>query len=122
MAAGKKRKKPRNFTAVAKETLKKDFGCELVDECENRISSRMKRDFLGFVDMIGLAPGVFVMLQFTSKINAMARRHKIVANENAKYVVENGIARVIVIGFDSTKYGDDYRLIELEPSDFEGVE
>ena len=122
MAAGKKRKKPRNFTAVAKETLKKDFGCVLVDETENRISSRMKRDLFGFCDMIGMAPGVTVMLQFTSKINALARRKKILANENAKYIVENGIARVLVIGFDSTKYGEEYRLIELVPTDFEGVE
>lgn len=118
-ATGRGRKKPRNFTSVAKETLVKDYGCDIVEECENRIARNVKRDLLGFADMVGLSQSGWVLLQFTSKINFNSRKYKIKACKNALYVVKYGIARIIVIGFDDTKYGSDYRSHEFTLEDFD---
>jgi len=104
---------------VAKETLVKDYGCDIVEECENRIARNVKRDLLGFADMVGLSQSGWVLLQFTSKINFNSRKYKIKACKNALYVVKYGIARIIVIGFDDTKYGSDYRSHEFTLEDFD---
>ena len=117
--AGRGRKKPRNFTSVAKETLIKDFGCDIAEECENRIARNVKRDLLGFADMVGLSPDGWVLLQFTSKINFNSRKYKIRACKNALYVVKYNIARIIVIGFDDTKYCSDYKILEFTLEDFD---
>ena len=104
---------------MAKETLVKDYGCDIVEECENRIARNVKRDLLGFADMVGLSPDGWVLLQFTSKINFNSRKYKIKACKNAFYVVKYKIARIIVIGFDDIKYGSDYRVHEFTLEDFD---
>lgn len=118
MAPTKKRKKPRNFLAVCKETMIKHYGCSIAEECENRISSRMKRDLLGFADLIALSETEVFLVQFTSDINFNARKYKIQANENAKFIVDNGLFRVLAIGFRDVKLHDNYKLHEFTPSDF----
>ena len=114
-------KRPRNFVKVAKETLFKDYKCEIAEECENRISRTVKRDLLGFADMIGLSPKGWVLLQFTSKSNFSSRKNKILSCKNAKYVVKYKLARLLVVGFEQANYGGNYRSHEFTPEDFDGL-
>ena len=113
-----KRRKPRNFEHVARTTMERDYGCRVAEECEIKISKTMKKDLFGFADMIGFGPDGWVLMQYTSKSNFSSRKKRILTCENARLMVQWGLATIVLIGFLDESYDSDHRVQVFKKEDF----
>lgn len=115
------KKKKQNFSKLTRDYLA-HHGAAYVEKTETfNAFGRNKNDLFGFADWTAIMDFEFPefwFIQETSRSNISARKKKICNSEVARLIVDNLMAKIIILGWDKDKDGEwRVKKVEVEAED-----
>lgn len=115
------KKKKQNFSKLTRDYLA-HHGAAHVEKTETfNAFGRNKNDLFGFADWTAIMDFEFPefwFIQETSRSNISARKKKICNSEVARLIVDNLMAKIIILGWDKDKDGEwRVKKVEVEAED-----
>lgn len=109
-------KKKQNFGRLTKDYLRYHGAAHIEKTETHNFYGRNKNDLFGFADWVAIIEATFSefwFIQETSRSNISARKKKICCSPIAGLILENSLAKIIVLGWDKDKEGS-WRVKKVE--------
>ena len=109
-------KKKQNFGKLTKDYLRYHGAAHIEKTEPHNFYGRHKNDLFGFADWVAIIEATFSefwFIQETSRSNISARKKKICCSPIAGLILENSLAKIIVLGWDKDKEGS-WRVKKVE--------